>query len=141
MINLEYIEKLKKELRYDECYDYVMSFMEKEDPEAYYIYATWCHEGEVVDPDMSEAIKYYKLAIDKGHELARETLSNYFIELGNFSVKYALEALERDTNEDKRIALKLFRDAKKKFSLAMHYGNTDACDKYFEIFDLLDEYK
>ena len=52
-----------------------------------------------------------------------------------------MEYIEKETIEDRRIALKLFRDAKAKYSLAMHYGHMDACDKYFEIFDLLDEYK
>jgi len=141
MINLEYIEELKKELRYDECYDYLMTFMEKEDPEAYYIYASWCHNGEVVDEDMSEAIKYYKLAINKGHDLARITLANYFYDLANYTLKIGIEYVENETIEDRRIALKLFRDAKAKYSLAMHYGHNDACDKYFEIFDLFDQYK
>ena len=52
-----------------------------------------------------------------------------------------MEHAEQDSFEDKRIALKLFKDAKAKYSLAMHYGHVDACDKYFEMFDLLDKYK
>ncbi len=141
MMNLEYIEQLKKELKYDELYDYVMSYMDKEDPEAYYIYARWCHEGEIVDPDMSEAIKYYKKAIHLGHELARKDFSNYIYELANLTANCAIELIERDSYEDKLKGFKLFQDAKKKYSLAMHYGHTDACDKYFEIFDLIDKYR
>ena len=140
MINLKYIEQLKKELKYDECYDYLMSFIEKEDPEAYYIYATWCDKGEVVDPDMEESIKYYKLAVNQGHELALKRLAEYFYELGNYCIQYAMEHIEKDTLEDKNIALRLFKGAKTKYSLAMNYGHLDACDKYFEVFDLLDEY-
>ena len=135
MINLEYIEQLKKELKFDEVYDYVMSYMEKDDPEAYYVLGTWYDNGEVVDPDMSEAIKYYKLAVDNGHQLARKTLADYFYELGCYSMKYAIEHLKKNSYEDKRIALRLFKDAKCKFSLAMSYGKLEACDKYFEVFD------
>lgn len=135
MIDLEYIEQLKKELKYDEVYDYIMSYMEKDDPEAYYIYATWYDNGEVIDQDMSEAIHYYKIAMNMGHELARKRLAEYFYELGNYSREYALKASERE------VCIKLLKDAKNKYSLAMNYGHVDACDKYFEIFDLFDIFK
>ncbi len=76
MFDKMYVKACILSLQFDEAYDYIMEYAQKEDPEGYYHLGWFYLDGIGVEEDLDKAKYFLQLAANKNHKKASELLKH-----------------------------------------------------------------